>query len=212
MTVDVPPPASLIGAAAGVVLLMVFGLPAVGAVCLRSRPLVERCYPLPFRAVGRLAARFGARGPTEPDPAHVDRFYAAVATLRADPMAVAPVLAHAMAAKAIGAAVLMAALASVGADIGPEAALLVYVMALAAAAVTLLPGGLGAVEATMTLLLAGYGVPSTTALAGTIAFRFLDLWLPIIVGLVVAPGLDRSIDGSTSPDAIDVELISSTAT
>ena len=204
--VDVPTTGSLIGAVAGVALLVVFGLPVAGAVCLRSRALVERWHPLPFRAIRRLTARFGRRGPTVPDPVHVDRFYAAIATLRADPMASAPVLAHAMVAKFIGAAVLLAALAAVGADIGLEAVLVVYVMALAAAAISIRPGGLGAVEATMTLLLDGYGVPPATALAGTVAFRFLDLWVPVLVGLVAAPGLEGSTERSARPEPVDVEL------
>ncbi len=196
MIVTTPMAGSLIVAAALVAALALIGLPAVAATCVRSRGLVERCYDLPFTLAGRFAARFGMRSPTVPDRAHLDRFYDAITTLRVDPGSSLPVLAHALAAKVIGASVLVACLAAVGADIGPGAALLVYALALVAAASTILPGGVGAVEATMTVLLTSYGVPTSVALAGTLAFRLLDLWLPIVVGLIAAPGLDGSTERS----------------
>ena len=173
------------------VLVLVAGLVAVVAVGLRSRAVAERWYPVPFAMAGRAAARFGLSGPAEPDPVHLDHFFEAVERVRRDPSSSLPVLAHAVAAKLIGAAVLAASLMAVGASMAPGTVLVVYVLALAAAATTILPGGLGAVEATMTLVLTGYGVPTTTALAATILFRLLDLWVPVLVGLVAAPGLDR---------------------
>lgn len=186
----------LAGATLALVLLVV--VPTLGLAALRSRETVHRWYPRPFVAADRWLSRIGLRGPATPDPTNVDRFFEAIATVRARPLASLPVLAHALAAKVIGAGVLTAALAAVGADIGPGTALLVYVMALVAAAGTVLPGGIGAVEATMTVLLARAGVPAPTALAGTITFRFLDLWLPIAVGLVLAPGLERAADTDRS--------------
>lgn len=178
--------------AAGVALLVIVGLAALVTVGLRSRDVVERWYPVPFALADRAAGWFGLSGPAAPDPGHVDRFYRAVTAIRRDPRSSLPVLAHAIAAKLFGVAVLVATLWAVGADIGPGPALIVYVLALVAAATTILPGGLGAVEATMTLTLTSYGVPTPAALAGTITFRLLDLWVPVIVGLLAAPGLDRS--------------------
>lgn len=189
---------SWLAAGAGLTVVLLIGLPALGFAVLRSRELVHRWYPRPFTVLGRGLARVGLRGPATPHPDNVDRFFDAVATVRARPAASLPVLAHALAAKAIGAGVLAAALTAVGADIGPTTALMIYVMALVASAGTVLPGGLGAVEATMTVLLARAGVPAPTALAGTITFRFLDLWLPIAVGLIVAPGLERAAAGDPS--------------
>ena len=188
--------------AAIVALVILIGLPTIAAVCFRSRTLVERWFQVPFDAADRVTARLGRRSLTRPDPAHIDRFYDTIGALRRNPAASLPVLAHALAAKLIGAAVLTTALVAVGAEISPGAALLVYILALVAAASTFLPGGVGAVEATMTVMLAGYGVPMTTALAGTIAFRLLDMWLPILVGLLVAPGLDRSTDRARYRDRV----------
>ncbi|MEM9566644.1 MAG: lysylphosphatidylglycerol synthase transmembrane domain-containing protein, partial [Actinomycetota bacterium] len=179
-------------AGAAVVGFVLLGLPTAGAVCLRSRAAIERSYVRLIAGVNRLAARVGLTGTAEPDLGHLDRFYATIETVRERPVASVPVLVHAVAGKLVGAAVLAASLAAVGADVDPATALLIYVLALLAAASTVLPGGLGAVEATMTLLLAGYGVPPSVALAGTLLFRLLDLWFPVVVGLVVAPGLDRS--------------------
>jgi uncharacterized protein (TIRG00374 family) len=172
--------------------VVVIGLPAASLACVRSRPVVVRWYPKPFALIARLTRRIGVRAPASPDPSGVDRFYEAVEAVRCNPTAALPVLAHALAAKLIGAAVLAATMAAVGADLDPGAALTIYALALVAAAGTILPGGLGAVEATMTVLLARYGVPPSTALAGTVAFRLLDLWLPVLVGLLAAPGLERA--------------------
>lgn len=174
--------------------VLLLALPVVVTTCLRSRNLIERGLRAPFVAIGRVGTRLGFQGPTGPDRTSVDRFFEALTVVRADPLASLPLVAHALAAKLIGAAVLMACLAAVGADVAPGTALLVYVLALGAAATTLLPGGLGAVEATMTLMLTSHGVPTSVALAGTLAFRLLDLWLPILIGLVVAPGLDGSTE------------------
>ncbi len=183
---------SLTLAGAAVVGLLLLGLPVAGAVCVRSRDAIERSYVRAVAGVNRLVARIGLTGAVEPDLSHLDRLYDTIEAVRRRPLASIPVLLHALAAKLIGAAVLAVSLAAVGADIEPATALLIYVLALLAAASSVLPGGLGAVEATMTLLLAGYGVPPSVALAGTLLFRLLDLWFPIVVGLVVAPGLDRS--------------------
>ncbi|MEL6981867.1 MAG: lysylphosphatidylglycerol synthase transmembrane domain-containing protein [Actinomycetota bacterium] len=178
--------------AGGALLVLLAGLLTVVLLVLRSQALADRWYPVPFTLARRAGAKFGLDGPADPDPAHVQRFFEMVSTVRDDPAAFVPVLVHSVLAKLIGAATLAAALVAVGAEIGPGAVLVVYVLALAAAATTVLPGGLGAVEATMTLALTSYGVPTTTALAATIIFRLLDLWVPVLLGLLAAPGLDRS--------------------
>lgn len=167
-------------------------LPAVGIIGLRSRSWIKRGYRGASTLVGRVAERFGRPGPGQPDDDHVDRFYDAIATLRRNPGASLPVLGHALAAKLLGAAILAASLESVGADVGVTTAVAIYALALLAAAASVLPGGIGAVEATMTVLLTSHGVPTSTALAATLAFRLLDMWLPILIGLIAVIGLDRS--------------------
>ncbi len=176
------------------------GLPACWLVGRRSHATLRQWYPQPFLVCGRLAARVGLPQPPVPDPEDVDRFYQAATVARQDPQASLPLLGHALAAKILGAAVLYLSLIAVGAEVGPAAAIIVYTLALVAAASSLLPGGLGTVEASMTLLLVGYGTPTPVALAAILAFRLLDLWLPILVGLMVSIGLDvgtRAADGSS---------------
>jgi len=50
------------------------------------------------------------------------------------------------------------------------------------ATVSFIPGGLGITEASMSLIFIGFGVPSATALASVLVFRFITFWLPIPIG------------------------------
>lgn len=204
LTVGSSTPGAWTVVAGGALLVLLAGLLTIVLVVLRSQALADRWYPRPFALARRASAKLGMNGPADPDPDHLDRFFEMVDTVRNDPAAFLPVLGHAIASKLIGAGTLAAALLAVGADIDPGAVLVVYVLALAAAATTILPGGLGAVEATMTLALASYGVPTTTALAATIIFRLLDLWVPVLLGLLAAPGLDRSAVRANRRSALSV--------
>ncbi len=51
------------------------------------------------------------------------------------------------------------------------------------------PGGLGAVEAVMIALLAGFGLGSSAAVAVVLVYRLINFWLPIPVGLVTYTSL-----------------------
>lgn len=46
------------------------------------------------------------------------------------------------------------------------------------------PGGLGAVEALLLALFAGFGVPSAIAVAAVLVYRLINYWLPLPIGLV----------------------------
>jgi hypothetical protein len=75
------------------------------------------------------------------------------------------------------------ALRAVGVHAGFEILLLAYCAGLISSALPLLPGGLGVVEATVPAILDHYGVPLDAALAGTLAWRALALFLPALAGL-----------------------------
>ena len=60
--------------------------------------------------------------------------------------------------------------------------LLVYTLTLMVALVGPLPGGIGVADASLGALLIANGVSGPTAAAAVIAFRLLDLWLPLLVG------------------------------
>ena len=48
---------------------------------------------------------------------------------------------------------------------------------------SMLPGGIGVVEASMSVILAGFGASPAAALAGTLLARFLTFWLWVAMGL-----------------------------
>jgi len=54
------------------------------------------------------------------------------------------------------------------------------------------PGGLGAVEAVMIALLAGFGLGSSAAVAVVLVYRLINFWLPIPAGLATYASLRRA--------------------
>ncbi|MEN6369622.1 MAG: lysylphosphatidylglycerol synthase transmembrane domain-containing protein [Thermotogota bacterium] len=60
-----------------------------------------------------------------------------------------------------------------------------YAMAILFLNVSPVPQGLGVVEGLMTLVLATLGIPNSPALAITLAFRGISLWIPILLGFLL---------------------------
>jgi len=56
---------------------------------------------------------------------------------------------------------------------------------------SILPGGVGLVEVTMTALYASLGVPHDVLVVVVLVYRFLSFWLPAVFGLASAPLLNR---------------------
>jgi putative heme transporter len=84
--------------------------------------------------------------------------------------------------------------------VNPDGLLVAYGLANVLAAIPLVPGGLGVVEATLTSALVGFGTTRAVALLGVLTYRFVNFWLPIPMGgltylsLQVDPGhTDRSV-------------------
>ena len=65
-------------------------------------------------------------------------------------------------------------------------ALVIYATALAASLLTIVPGGIGTVEASTTALLIGAGATAGAAALAVALFRLFDLWLPVLTGAAVA--------------------------
>ena len=80
------------------------------------------------------------------------------------------------------AGVLWIALHAAHADVDFGVVVLAYVVGTVASWVPLLPGGLGAVEIAVPAVLHHFGVPLTVALAGTLLWRGLSLFLPALAG------------------------------
>ena len=74
--------------------------------------------------------------------------------------------------------------------------ILAYVVGTVASWVPLLPGGLGAVEIAVPAVLHHFGVPLNAALAGTLLWRGLSLFLPAATGALAYTSL-RAVRGAT---------------
>jgi CBS domain-containing protein len=86
---------------------------------------------------------------------------------------------------AFDAACLAACLAALGVHVGFAALLLTYTAGMAASSLTAVPGGLGVVEAALTLGLTTAGVPFTAALGAVLVYRVLSLGGVVVIGWTV---------------------------
>jgi uncharacterized membrane protein YbhN (UPF0104 family) len=88
-------------------------------------------------------------------------------------------------------------LSALGAPVAWHLAVAVYAIGLFAGAAAILPGGLGAAEAAITLLLIAQGVDKETAVAAAIISRAVPQWTGMAVGL-----LSLLLLGSASDEAL----------
>jgi len=108
----------------------------------------------------------------------------AMARLRADWRATSALLGTAVFGKLLGCAALYLVLTGMDIHLDPATTLLVYTLTIMAALVGPLPGGIGVADASLGALLIANGVSGPAAAGAVIAFRLLDLWLPLLVGAV----------------------------
>ncbi len=175
-----------------------------------KRSFIEAIAAAARRVAFRVRTRFGRAHP-EPGACAGHELACAMERLRADPRAAVPLLGTAFAGKIIGGAGLLLVLSGLGIHLALTTTLLVYTLTLMAALVGPIPGGIGIADASLGALLIANGVPAPSAAAAVIAFRVLDLWLPLLVG--AAAGTHRlhrhrssGPDGATSPPARDGAL------
>ena len=83
----------------------------------------------------------------------------------------------------------MCVLTGLGVSIGVLRTILIYFVTQVAASLGPLPAGVGTTEAALGTLLAASRAPAGTIAAAVIAFRVVDLWLPLVAGGVA--GLRR---------------------
>ena len=74
----------------------------------------------------------------------------------------------------------------------------VYALSTIAGAASMLPGGLGVTEGSLSLILINSGVPKETAVASTFIVRVVTLWFAIILGAVVLVFLRKGINNSSN--------------
>ena len=158
----------------------------------RSRRLLRWIHALPTRTKRRVLRRFGRDpGGGSIDTAEADELFDALQVLRRTPQALSTTMAHAVLVEVIAVAMLWATLHAVGAGVGPSVALVAYSISVMFFIVGVLPGGLGFVEASLGVVLAGYGVPAPVAAAAVVIYRLLELWLPLAVGAIAVRKLRR---------------------
>ena len=83
---------------------------------------------------------------------------------------------------------LVAALVAFGAHARPSEVLLAFVVSQALAIVPITPGGVGFVDVGLTGMLVLIGIPTDTAVIGTLLYRLFSFWLPIPVGALAWAG------------------------
>lgn len=85
----------------------------------------------------------------------------------------------------LDAATLDAMLRAIGHPTRPDAVFAAFSMAIVAATVSLIPGGLGAFEGSSVLMLRFLNIPIEAGLAATLLLRAFTLWLPMAPGLFI---------------------------
>lgn len=165
-------PAYALAAAVGAVLLGAVGAAVLALTRGRVRSvkvLARLAGRLPRIDEGRVAAGLG-------------RAAGQLGSLMAEPRRAAALLAWAAANWLLDAAVLGVFLAAFGHRTGIPGLLVAYGLANVLAAIPLTPGGLGIVEATLIVTLAGFGTPRAEAGLAVTAYRLVQFWLPIPLG------------------------------
>lgn len=72
---------------------------------------------------------------------------------------------------------------ALGHEVDPGGVIGIYCVAILAGAVSFLPGGLGATEAVIVLLLVATDIPAADAVLASLLTRGLTLWLAVLIGL-----------------------------
>ncbi len=165
-------PSYLLAGAAGLA-----GLAILGCLYLAVLRFEERAVRLVRSAAGRLP---------RVRPAVAERlvrgFAAAARSFRADPRRMRRALLCAASYWLLAASSLWSFIAALGHHANPVVLFAAFGMANVAAALPVTPGGLGLIEGTLPLLMAGSGVTAATAALAVLGWRLVSFWLPIPAG------------------------------
>lgn len=184
-----------------VVASLVFGMytlglaVAVGA-AFHSRRTLRLVHALPVRVV-RVVRRDRSAPPVDHQAA--DALFDSLQSLRRSPRLVVGTVGHAIGVQVIEVAMLWTTLRAVGADVGPAVAIVAYSVAVMFLIASILPGGVGLVEASLAVVLAGYGLPVGTIAAAVVVYRVIELWIPFTVGAIAAHRLRPDVH----PDVVE---------
>lgn len=160
---------------------------AAGLLATHSRPLAVRLVCRVQRGLARVRHRrsTAALAAAPSSTSAVDALFDALAQARRRPRRTGRIIGHAIASKVLGASMLMAAAHAAGIPLSVATAVVIYATALAASFVSIVPGGVGVVEASTGAMLISNGAPVPAAVLAVAVFRILDLWLPVMAGAVI---------------------------
>lgn len=167
---------------AGVLTIVLIVLPALGILIGLRYPPVLRLAERLARGSVRLWHRVSRR--SGPDDAGVTREVARIAELRLTPRS-SVTIALLTVLNALGKALCLALVVkAVTGDVPWSGILLAWSAAQGAQSLNITPGGLGVVEATLTVALVGIGVPAGSAVAVVLLYRLISLWFVLAAGAV----------------------------
>lgn len=87
---------------------------------------------------------------------------------------------------------LMLSFLTFGIKVPFDVAAIAYTLSFVAGWITLAPAGIGATEATMILIFLQFNFPPAEAVVGTLLFRIISFWIPILTGLISYISLKRT--------------------
>ncbi len=146
-----------------------------------SRALTRKLFGAAWRLKGRLT-RSGSIDTTQSAYRSADDLHDSINTARRHPRAMRNMLGYAVLSKVLGAMALFVAAAATGVHVTLITAMILYATALATSLISVVPGGVGPVEASTAAMLMSLGATLPAAALTVALFRIFDMWLPVAAG------------------------------
>ena len=140
---------------------------------------------LVLRLQKRMARLLGARWPEAPVRDFLDEYYRGKAVLARHRGAFLKMIGLQYLAVGCDAGAVYLTFLAVGAGPSPVVIFLAFVLSMAAGTVVSAPAGGGSFELVMSATLVRHGMESAQAVAGTLLFRLVSLWAPVMVSGVL---------------------------
>lgn len=168
-------------------------LTALVIALLRRRAWVERIADVLAQAVNRPVEKFARRNLYDAARVRggVDDFYRALGLAQYKPLNVFISFCSALARLGCDAMTLYFAFRAIGYEIAPGTVLLIFIVSTSVATLTAIPGQIGVMETTLSLMSAALGVPLPVAVSASLLFRLISFWFPIPFGYAFAWQLQR---------------------
>lgn len=163
------------------------------------------CYERPLAAAARWGLRTSHRLTGRPDGDHeeaIERLVERATVVRLDLRAVLTTLGWGTANWLLDCACFAFAFLATGSSIPWEGLLLAYGAGQLAANLPVTPGGLGAVEGSITIALSYFGGATVADIGAVFVYRLLSFWLLVVVGWLSAGGLAVAVRRGRWPRSV----------